>query len=156
MKHFALCGCRSLLGTSLVIIALLLGAIGSMTNALSLQTAADEWKAPARQARRQNPVPSDEKSIAQGKLIYQQQCLPCHGTTGKGDGPAAKDLPKKSGDLSDAKMWMQSDGALFWKITEGRSPMPGFEKLLSDDNDRWKVINYIRTLAPKPKEGEKK
>jgi mono/diheme cytochrome c family protein len=120
------------------------------------QTAADEWKAPARQAKRQNPVSADEKSISAGKTIYQKECLSCHGSSGKGDGPAAKDLPKKCGDLSDPKLWIQSDGALFWKISEGRTPMPAYDKLLKEESDRWIVIHYIRTLSPKPKEDEKK
>jgi mono/diheme cytochrome c family protein len=111
--------------------------------------AADEWKAPARAAKRKNPIAADEKSIATGKALYVQNCLSCHGEKGKGDGTAAKDLEKKPGDLSAAKMLEQTDGALFWKITEGRKPMPTFEKTLTEEN-RWTVINYVRTLGPKP------
>lgn len=116
--------------------------------------AQDEWKAPARASRKKNPISADEKSIAAGKAIYVRDCLSCHGVIGRGDGPAAKDLPKKCGDLSDPKMWEQTDGALFWKISEGRAPMTGYEKLLSEE-DRWHVVNYLRTLVPKPKEGVK-
>jgi mono/diheme cytochrome c family protein len=113
----------------------------------------EEWKAPVRASKKKNPFPSDEKSIAGGKLVYVGQCLSCHGASGKGDGPAAKDLPKKAGDLSNPKMDEQTDGALFWKITEGRTPMPTFEKLLKEE-DRWIVVNYIRTLVPREnKEG---
>jgi mono/diheme cytochrome c family protein len=106
-----------------------------------------EWKAPARAARKKNPVPADADSIAAGKAVYSQNCLSCHGQLGRGDGPAAKDLDPKPHDLSDPKVVAQSDGALFWKITEGRKPMPTFEKLLGE-TDRWNVVNYIRTLAP--------
>lgn len=118
------------------------------------KNAQEEWKAPARASRKKNPVPADEKSITAGKAVYVRDCLSCHGKEGKGDGPAAKDLPKKSGDLSDPKMWEETDGALFWKISEGKAPMTGYEKLLSEE-DRWHVVNYLRTLAPKPKEGVK-
>jgi mono/diheme cytochrome c family protein len=156
MKHVETRPRRRLPVTPLVILSLVLGVVGSVTNALAPQGASDEWKAPARQAKRTNPVPSDEGSIAAGKVVYEKECLSCHGRTGKGDGPQAKDLPKKCGDLSDPKLWAQTDGALFWKISEGRTPMPGYDKLLKDENDRWKVIHYIRTLAPKPQEGEKK
>jgi len=118
---------------------------------LMLLIAADdsEWKAPARAARKQNPVGSNEQTIAEGKQLFTKQCLSCHGPAGKGDGPAAKDLEKKPGNLSDPKLWEQTDGALFWKITEGRKPMPTFEKILTED-ERWRVINFVRTLAPKP------
>jgi mono/diheme cytochrome c family protein len=115
----------------------------------------EEWKAPPRASQKENPIPADEKSIARGKALYNEHCLSCHGATGKGDGPAAKDLPKKCGDLSNPKMWEQTDGAFFWKITEGKPPMTGYEKLL-EKNDRWHVVNYMRTLAPKPKEDKTK
>ena len=113
----------------------------------------NEWKVPERAARKKNPFPADEKSIAAGKVVYIKECLSCHGATGKGDGPAAKDLQKSPGDLSNPKMWEQSDGALFWKITTGKTPMPTYEKLLTEEQ-RWHVVNYSRTLAPRP--GEKK
>ena len=110
-----------------------------------------EWKAPLRAAQRKNPVTPDANSIAAGKTVYIKECLSCHGTAGKGDGSAAKDLTKSPGDLSNPKMWEQTDGALFWKITTGKSPMATYEKLLTDAQ-RWNVVNYIRTLAPRPPE----
>jgi mono/diheme cytochrome c family protein len=110
---------------------------------------AEDWTAPPRAARRKNPIAADAASIAAGKTLYAQQCLSCHGDKGKGDGTAAKDLEKKPGDLSSAKVQEQSDGSMFWKITEGRKPMPTFEKLLTEDQ-RWQVINYVRTLSAAP------
>lgn len=110
--------------------------------------AVEEWKAPARAARKKNPIPSDENSIAAGQKVYMRECFSCHGVLGKGDGTAAKDLERKPGNLSLPKMWEQSDGALFYKISEGRKPMPTFEKLLTEE-ERWRVINYVRTLAPR-------
>jgi len=109
----------------------------------------EEWKAPPRAARKKNPIPADDKSIAAGKTVYNAQCLSCHGKAGKGDGPAAKDINPKPHDLGDAKVGAQSDGALFWKLTEGRKPMPSFEKLTTED-ERWHVINYLRTFAAAP------
>jgi mono/diheme cytochrome c family protein len=111
----------------------------------------EEWKAPDRASRRKNPLPADENSVAVGKTVYTKECFSCHGAAGKGDGPAAKALTKSPGNLSDPKMWEQTDGALFWKITTGRAPMPYYEKLLTEEQ-RWNVINYIRTLAPHPSE----
>ena len=117
----------------------------------------DPWKVPSRASRKPNPVPSDEASRAAGKTSYEKNCLSCHGAAGKGDGPAAKDLKKNPGDLSKPAMWDQSDGAIFWKLTEGRAPMPTFEKSTTE-TERWQIINYMRTLAPKPaaSEGDKK
>lgn len=126
---------------------LFLGAMASVTSPSST-AAEEEWKAPARAARKKNPVAANDASIAAGKALYTQHCLPCHGPAGKGDGPASKDLNPKPHDLSLPVVAEQSDGALFWKITEGRKPMPTFEKLI-DENGRWQVINYVRTLGQK-------
>lgn len=111
----------------------------------------EEWKAPARAARKKNPIAADAKSIAAGKTVYAAQCLSCHGPAGHGDGPSAKDLNPKPRDLATPAIQQQTDGSMFWKITTGKAPMPTFEKLINED-DRWNVINYVRTLAP----GDKK
>lgn len=108
----------------------------------------DEWIAPARAARKKNPIPTDANSVAAGKAVYAAQCLSCHGPAGHGDGPAAKDLNPKPRNLSEPAIQSQTDGSIFWKLTEGKKPMPTFEKLITE-NDRWHVINYVRTLAGK-------
>lgn len=108
-----------------------------------------KWTAPVRAAAKKNPVAANDTSIALGRKIYERQCLPCHGVTGKGDGPVAAHLEKRPGNLSSVRLWEQSDGALFWKVNEGHKPMPTFKNVMSDE-ERWPVINYIRTLAPKP------
>jgi mono/diheme cytochrome c family protein len=113
------------------------------------QSSRDKWTAPARATAKKNPVTANDTSIALGKKIYERQCLPCHGATGRGDGPVALHLEKRPGNLSSPKLWEQSDGALFWKVNEGHKPMPTFKNIMSDE-ERWPVINYIRTLAPKP------
>lgn len=105
--------------------------------------AADAWTAPARAAAKKNAIPSDPVSIGRGKTVYAGECASCHGSSGRGDGPAAKDLEKHPGDMT--KLGGQSDGALFWKITEGKKPMASFATKLSEQQ-RWDVINYMKTL----------
>ncbi len=111
---------------------------------------ADEpWKVPASADQKKNPIPAEAQSLASGKEIYVQNCLPCHGVSGKGDGPASRALEKRPGNLTDAKLMnTQTDGALFWKISEGRGPMPQWKDAFAEE-DLWRVINYIRTLASK-------
>ncbi len=137
-------------GLAVAVFALLLAAYTLPIRSFA-DTPQEEWKAPARAARKKNPIPAEEKSISTGKAIYTAQCLSCHGPAGHGDGTAAKDLNPKPRNLSDPKIQEQSDGSIFWKLTEGRKPMPTFEKLISEE-DRWNVINYVRTL--KGKEGK--
>jgi mono/diheme cytochrome c family protein len=109
-----------------------------------------EWKAPPREENRPNPIPADAKSVAAGKSLYVKHCIACHGMGGRGDGAEGRDLEPPPADLTSAEVAAESDGGLHWKIAEGRRPMPSSRRTLSDD-ERWHVINYIRTLHPKQK-----
>jgi mono/diheme cytochrome c family protein len=104
---------------------------------------AEEWKAPARAARKKNPVPVNKPSLEAGRKVYAAECADCHGPRGGGDGPGARDLKDPVPSLADARVWGQSDGELFWKLSTGRGDMPGFDDML-DDEDRWHVLNYAR------------
>ncbi len=56
----------------------------------------------------------------------------------------------KPADFADAQMMGgMTDGEVFYKISEGRMPMPSFKKKLSDEQ-RWQLVNLIRAFAPKP------
>lgn len=110
--------------------------------------AAEPWTAPVRASKKANPVATSDEALAAGAKIYQRDCASCHGAGGKGDGQAAKALDRPASDFTSAAFVAESDGALFWKITEGRAPMPSYDKTLSE-TDRWSVVTYIRTLAKK-------
>jgi mono/diheme cytochrome c family protein len=75
-----------------------------------------------------------------------KRCAACHGKTGNGDGHDAVDLGIHPAKFSDPKLRGEPDGALFWKITVGKKPMPDYGNRLSK-TDRWNVINFMRTLA---------
>lgn len=107
-------------------------------------TTQDNWAAPARAAAKKNPIPADAASIGRGKAVYTAECFTCHGPSGKGDGPQAAQLEKNPGNLT--KLQGQSPGALFWKVSEGKKPMPTFSTKLSEQQ-RWDVVNYIQTLG---------
>jgi mono/diheme cytochrome c family protein len=108
--------------------------------------AAQKWIAPAGEAQKKNPVPVNETSLAAGEKIYARRCVACHGQKGNGDGPDAVDLGIHPAKLSDPGIREETDGALFWKITVGKKPMPDYGRRLSP-TDRWNVINYLRTLT---------
>ena len=96
-----------------------------------------------------SPTQFAATSIVAGAALFPQHCAMCHGTEGRGDGPAAKGLPEPPADLTAGHLWMHSDGELFWWLShgidgpEGGLVMPGFAGVLSDD-DRWHLIDYIR------------
>jgi len=104
-------------------------------------------------AKMANPVKPTPDSIAAGKKTYDTQCVSCHGETGKGDGKMAASITgAKPSDLSDAD-WKHgsSDGEIFVLIRDGSkgTGMRGYATKLKTD-DIWNVVNYLRTLGPKP------
>ncbi len=105
----------------------------------------DKWVVPAKYVTMKNPVPA-KTDAAIGKSLYDKHCKSCHGKEGYGDGPKAADLKGDLGDFSTAEFHKQTDGELFYKTTFGRDDMPEFAKKLPSDEDRWLVVNYMRTL----------
>jgi mono/diheme cytochrome c family protein len=105
----------------------------------------EDWIAPASAKNKKNPIEVNAANLASAKKSYEKECLSCHGRKGKGDGPSSVTLDVIPGDLSAAKVQDQTDGELFWKITEGKKPMPTTKLTLTDDQ-RWAVVNYVRTL----------
>lgn len=104
------------------------------------------WIAPGKYLTMKNPVASNAESLKNGKELWAKNCQSCHGKSGHGDGPKAAQLKTEPGDLSQADIQKQPDGAFFYKITEGRGDMPSFKKKIPDEEDAWSLVNYVRTL----------
>ncbi|MEI7735598.1 MAG: c-type cytochrome [Ferruginibacter sp.] len=104
------------------------------------------WPVPDAFKTKANPLKGDAASVAKGKELYKQHCVSCHGTKGKGDGPKAEQLDTECGDFTAAAFQSQTDGAIFYKTSEGRKDMPSYKKKIPDANDIWAVVNYLRTL----------
>jgi mono/diheme cytochrome c family protein len=108
-----------------------------------------DWKAPPASANRPNPVPSNANTLAVGQKLFAANCQTCHGESGRGDGPGGAALEKKPADLGACiKANNETDGSLFWKISEGRSPMVSWKGSLTE-TQRWELVNYIKSFAGK-------
>lgn len=107
------------------------------------------WNVPDKYVKMINPVKADAKSINAGKSLYSVNCQDCHGKKGLGDGTKAPDLKTQPGDLVNKAFQYQTDGSIFYKISQGRNEMPSAKKDYPDDVDRWNLVNYLRTLAKK-------
>ena len=104
-----------------------------------------KWEAPASTDNLKNPYADNAEATAAGKKLYKQMCAICHGNKGKGDGIAGMGLTPRPADFSLAEIQEQSDGALYWKMTEGRAPMASYKDALKEEQ-RWQLVNYLRTL----------
>jgi mono/diheme cytochrome c family protein len=85
--------------------------------------------------------------LANGKKVYADKCLRCHGASGKGDGPVAETLSTKLADYTDKKKMAGFTDAQLKKVTlEGKQPMPAYKGKIRD-KDLDDVVAYIRTFA---------
>jgi len=105
----------------------------------------EKWEAPSSADKIINPLKNDVNAAASGKKLYKVLCSVCHGLKGKGDGMGGTVLKPKPTDLTSAAFHLQTDGAIFWKIQEGRAPMASYKTSIPEKN-RWEIINYIRAL----------
>lgn len=99
-----------------------------------------QWIAPAAASAKANPLADKPETAAGGKKLFLRNCAECHGSDGAG-------MEKKhSADLQLSVIQQQSDGTLFWKITNGNAPkgMPSFSKLPA--LQRWQLVLFLRTL----------
>jgi mono/diheme cytochrome c family protein len=96
------------------------------------------WQPPADAAERVNPLAGKLQLAAGGRKLFAHNCLECHGQRGEG--------LKKAANLQLPAVQAQSDGALFWKITNRNSDrgMPSWSRL--PEMQRWQIVLYLRTL----------
>lgn len=104
------------------------------------------WNVPAAAKSKANPVANNAEAISAGKALWSTHCKSCHGTKGLGDGSKAAQLKTEPGDFSKASFQSQTDGSLFYKTSEGRDDMPSFKKKISDPDDIWSLVHFMRTL----------
>lgn len=94
-------------------------------------------------------VPASDRPAAEGDAIasvWTMQCAPCHGGSGRGDGPLSRSFQGVR-DLSDPQ-WQSSatDADIASVIRNGRNRMPAFGEALSDDTVT-ALVAHIRSLA---------
>jgi mono/diheme cytochrome c family protein len=104
------------------------------------------WVVPDKNVKTPNAVKTSAESVSAGKALWSQHCSSCHGKTGLGDGTKAAQLKTQPSDFSKAAFQSQTDGSLFYKISEGRDDMPSFKKKIPDAEDIWNLVNFVRTL----------
>ena len=91
---------------------------------------------------------SPQALINQGQTLYQENCVTCHAQDGKGNGPEVASLSTQPKDFTDQAFMAQSSSAsLYQAVSAGIAPnMPAYTSLL-DDNERWAIVAYLRSLT---------
>lgn len=104
-----------------------------------------DWTAPESADNITNPYKGMETATLAGKKLYTQYCAICHGKKGKGDGLAGMALKPRPANLKKDIVQNQTDGAIYWKLTEGNAPMASYKETLTR-KQRWQLVNFIRSL----------
>jgi mono/diheme cytochrome c family protein len=88
-----------------------------------------------------------------GKRIYRENCAPCHGASGRGDGVGAQSLPVQPADHTNGTlMSARTDAFLRDVIAKGGSAMglsafmPAWRGIFKDDEIQ-DLVDYVRSLA---------
>jgi mono/diheme cytochrome c family protein len=113
--------------------------------------AAAQWEAPPAAKERRNPLTASKDTLRKGRSLYKKHCSSCHGSQGRGDGPAAGYRMGTPVDLTIPELREMPDGEMFWKISTGLKDdtevlMPAFTREMPNELDRWRVVVFVRTL----------
>lgn len=91
-----------------------------------------------------NPLPLNDKVVAEGEVLYLSFCSHCHGETGKGDGLVGQQY-KGVPNYSAGRIATLSEGHIYHTITHGRGRMWPHGSQISPE-DRWKIVHYVQKL----------
>jgi mono/diheme cytochrome c family protein len=94
----------------------------------------------------ESPVRLDDpQSVSRGAVVFSNFCAPCHGPTGKADGPVVlRGFPAPPSLYADNARKIK-DGQFFHILTYGQKNMPSYASQLSRE-DRWHAIAFVRSL----------
>lgn len=106
------------------------------------QLNAQEWVVPEDKASVSPDITFSEQTQMQGKDLYLSKCKSCHGDIGGGN---FLPLAPPPGDPASEQFSSQTDGSLFYKLSEGRGGMPAFKSQISEP-ERWAIVSYFRTF----------
>jgi high-affinity iron transporter len=93
-------------------------------------------------------MPPGPPSPARGRTVFAENCVSCHGETGRGDGPSAATLERKPADFTDPA-FMRGETPLDFMhvVSVGKrlGGMPAWGDVLTAA-ERWDAVSYVWTL----------
>lgn len=131
---------------SMKLILMLVAVLTFSTTAMA-QNKSEPWVIPAKYKAMKSAIKANDPSVMTvGKELYNKHCKSCHGTKGYGDGPKSASMKTEIRPLNDKAFLAQTDGEIYYQSFVGRDEMPNFEKKILDEEDRWAVVQFMRTL----------
>lgn len=85
-----------------------------------------------------------EATLVKGDTLFHTYCAVCHGNAGAGDGTVGPKVGAPS--LLTDKARGYTDGYIYSIIRYGRGVMPRYGDKVYRHEDRWAIVNYVRTL----------
>ncbi|MDU8885000.1 cytochrome c [Yeosuana sp. MJ-SS3] len=130
-----------------IISTIILGSFASISMISGNIIIQEPWKIPSKYVNMDNPyaTASDDEKV--GRILYTKHCKSCHGSKGHGDGTKAESIDTKVPDFDTDSFKKETDGSIYYKTIIGRDDMPSFEKKITDEEERWLVVNYIKSLV---------
>jgi mono/diheme cytochrome c family protein len=93
-------------------------------------------------AKIQNPLPLTPEVVAQGKVLYNQYCIACHGANGEGDGKAGEVLGGVA-NLKGGAYINLPEGHIFHVIMKGKGRMGAHGSQIPQERI-WKIVHYVK------------
>jgi mono/diheme cytochrome c family protein len=113
----------------------------------AIHSSSRDWLVPEEAKQLKNPIQPAPAVLKDARAVYDDKCANCHGSAGRGDGADARRYdPAPTNFTDEIKMNAATDGELFYKISEGRKPMPVFKTKLTD-YQRWELVLLIRSFT---------
>jgi len=96
-----------------------------------------------------SPTGFSAASVAEGRALYAQHCIGCHGADGRGQGPLAAAQVVWPPNLAGPLLWRRADGDLLWRVLHGTQDrrgaptMPAFGTRLGE-REAWALIDFMK------------